>query len=103
MSVLKEVQARLDQGHKDYFKKLSVKGGDLLWVQYRDHMNSVRYKIFQGVCISVVRGRLCSLESVVGGVKVVFRFNSLSENIRQVKKVRDRSKRGGRVKLFSGR
>lgn len=102
-----KVRSILQGQRADSLKDLNVHGGDVIWIQYRDHINSVRFKTFQGVCISIKQsnkggygGQLCTLRTLVGGVGVDFCFHSLSKNIRQIKKVM-KSNRSGRVKLYT--
>lgn len=104
MGVLVKVKSGLKNQSKDILAGLDIRGGDVLWIQYRDHVNSVRYKTFQGTCIAVMKRGLdtvFTLRTIIGGVGVEFRFHSLSKNIRQVKKVRTRAERGGRIKLYT--
>ena len=104
MTGLNQVRNSVNTQLKDVLEGMSLRGGDILWIQYRDQVNSVRYKTFQGTCVRVVRRGLdtvFTLRTMLGGVGVEFRFHSLSKNIRQVKKVRTRAQRGGRAKLYS--
>lgn len=104
MRVLDKIRGELKEQRSDSFRGLHICGGDILWVQYRDHIDSVRFKVYQGVCISVVEsdgGQVCTLRNIIGGVGVEYKFHSLSKNIRQIKKVRDKTGKGGRVKLYN--
>lgn len=98
MRVLREVEHKLRGRGVDKLEGLNPKGGDVLWVQYRDHVSSVRYKTFTGICLRVVKGGMCVLANSIGGVEVTYGFHSLSPNIKEVKKVQS-SNRGGRARI----
>ena len=81
-----------------------IKGGDVVWMQYREKIGSNRFKNFTGVCISKTkRGNdtILVLRNTIGGVGVEYGFHSLSPNIRDIKQVRAKTKRGGRAKRYN--
>lgn len=103
-SILEKVNTELKVNNRCALGGLEIKGGDVIWVKYRDHIRRMRYKRITGVCLRTVKkngGHLCVVRKVIGAVGVEFGFHSLALTVEQVRKVRSKSKRGGRAKLYN--
>jgi ribosomal protein L19 len=82
-------------------KALKLRGGDTVWMEYRDYVDSQRFKTFTGICLGKSKkgfDETVVLRSVVGGVGVEFGFHSLSKNLKKLNVVESATKRGGRIK-----
>ena len=80
-----------------------IKGGDVLWVEYRDALRSRRYKTFSGKCLSKVKrgdDTVIILRNTIEDIGVEYGFNVKSRNILEIKQVKHHKGKGGRVKRY---
>lgn len=81
----------------------SFKGGDTVWIEYRDKAGNQRLKTLTGVCLSNSKKGLDNtivLRTAIGGVGVEYGFHTLSKNIKNIKLVRKNLRKNGRIKRY---
>lgn len=100
--LLSKVDSKVKNIHSCALGVTNLKGGDTVWVQYREHVKQLRYKNITGVCLRSMYKKgdtVCVVRRDIGGIGVEYGFHTLSETVERVRRVRTRMKRGGRSKI----